>query len=126
MIQLPIPRSNINSGTRLSSAVISIVTLYGLVLNVSSLALLFSLAQWGQDKMADFSQTTFSNEFFLNENTWISHKISLKFVPKGPINTIPALVQIMAWRLPGAKPMSEPMLVSLLTDAYMRHSVSMS
>ena len=29
-----------------------------------------------------------------------SIKISLKFVPKGPINNIPALVQIMAWRRP--------------------------
>ena len=35
---------------------------------------------------------------FLNENVWISIKISLKFVPKGPINNIPVLVQIMAWR----------------------------
>ena len=35
---------------------------------------------------------------FLNENFWIPVKISLKFVPKGPINIIPALVQIMAWR----------------------------
>ena len=32
---------------------------------------------------------------FLNENVWILVKISLKFVPKGPINNIPALVQIM-------------------------------
>ena len=29
---------------------------------------------------------------FLNENIWISINISLKFVPKGPINNIPALV----------------------------------
>ena len=41
---------------------------------------------------------------FLNESIWISIGISLKFVPKGPINNIPALVQIMAWRLPGDKP----------------------
>ena len=34
---------------------------------------------------------------FLNENEWISMKISLKFVPKGPISNIPALVKIMAW-----------------------------
>ena len=33
----------------------------------------------------------------LNENVWISIKISLKFVPKGPINNIPLLVRIMAW-----------------------------
>ena len=52
---------------------------------------------------------------FLNENIWISNKISLKFVPKGPINNIPALVQIMAWRCLGDKPLSEPMMVSLPT-----------
>ena len=34
-------------------------------------------------------------------------------VPKGQINNIPALVQIMAWRRPGDKPLSEPMMVSL-------------
>ena len=38
---------------------------------------------------------------FLNENVRISIKISLKFVPKRPINNIPVLVQIMAWRRPG-------------------------
>ena len=52
---------------------------------------------------------------FLNENVWIPIKISLKFVPKGPINDIPALVQIMAWRRPGDKPLSEPKLVRLST-----------
>ena len=43
---------------------------------------------------------------FLNENVWIPIKISLKFVRKGPINTIPSLFQIMVWRRPGAKPLS--------------------
>ena len=62
---------------------------------------------------------------FLTENVWISIEISLKFVPKGPINNIPALVQIMAWRRSGDKPLSEPMMVNL-SDAYMRHSASMS
>ena len=52
---------------------------------------------------------------FLNENIWILLKISLKFVLKGPINNILSLVQIMAWRRPGDKPLSEPMMVSLLT-----------
>ena len=32
---------------------------------------------------------------FLNENVWISIKISLKFVFKGSINNIPALVQML-------------------------------
>ena len=62
---------------------------------------------------------------FLNENILILTKISLKFVPRGPIYNIPALVLIMVWRRPGDKPLSEPMMV-LSTDAYMRHSASMS
>ena len=52
---------------------------------------------------------------FLNENAWVSINISLKFVAKGPVNNIPALVQIMAWRRPGNKPLSKPVVVSLLT-----------
>ena len=55
------------------------------------------------------------NSIFLNDNARISHKIPLKFVPKVRINNIPALVQIMAWRRPGDKPLSEPMMVSLPT-----------
>ena len=55
---------------------------------------------------------------FFNENVWILIKISLKFVPKGPINKISALFQIMAWRRPGDKPLSEAMLVSLLMHEY--------
>ena len=42
-------------------------------------------------------------------------KISLKFSPKGPINNIAALVQIMASRRSGGKPLSEPMMVRLPT-----------
>ena len=52
---------------------------------------------------------------FLNENVCISVEISLKCVPKGPMNNMPALVQIMAWRRPGDKPLSGPMMVSSLT-----------
>ena len=46
---------------------------------------------------------------FLDENVWNRKKISLKFAPKVGINNIPSLVQIMAWRRPGDKPLSEPM-----------------
>ena len=42
-------------------------------------------------------------------------EISLKFVFNGPINNILAMVQIMAWRRPGDKPLSEPRMVSLPT-----------
>ena len=40
---------------------------------------------------------------------------NLKFVPRGPINNVPALVQLMAWYRPGGKPLSEPMMIILLT-----------
>ena len=62
---------------------------------------------------------------FLNENVWIAIKISLKFVLKCPIDKMPALVQIMAWRRTGDKPLSEPMM-TYDVGAYMRHSASMS
>ena len=55
---------------------------------------------------------------FLNENMWILIHISLKFVPKGQISNIPAMVQIMVWRRSGDKPLSEPMMVSLLMHIY--------
>ena len=54
---------------------------------------------------------------FLNEKVWISINISLKFIPKGPIKNIAALVHNIAWRWPGDKPLSEPMMV-WFTDAY--------
>ena len=52
---------------------------------------------------------------FLNEDVLISIKIPLKFIPNGHISNIPALVQIMAWRRPGDKPLSDPMMANLLT-----------
>ena len=52
---------------------------------------------------------------FLNENVWVLFKISLKLVPKVSISNIPAMVQIMTWRRPADKSLSEPMMVSLLT-----------
>ena len=61
-----------------------------------------------------FADDTFKR-ILLNENITISIKISLRFVPKGLINNIPVLVQIMAWRRPGDKPLSEPMVARSLT-----------
>ena len=59
---------------------------------------------------------------FLKENVRIPIK---KFVPKGPINNTPALVQIMASCRPNGNPLSEPM-VAYFAGAYMRHSASTS
>ena len=55
---------------------------------------------------------------FVNEKFCILIKISLKFVPKGPIDNNSALVYIMAWHRIGYKPLSEPM-VTWFIYAYM-------
>ena len=46
---------------------------------------------------------------------WKCMNISLKYIPRVPNNNIPTLLQIMAWRRPDDKPLSEPMMVNLLT-----------
>ena len=74
------------------------------------------LTHRGRDKMDAISQTTFFMRIFVNENIWIPINISLKPVPKGPINNIPALAQIMAWRRPSDRPLSEPMMVNPRTQ----------
>ena len=56
----------------------------------------------------------------MNEDVRIAIQISLKSVPKGSTDNKPALVQVMAWRRTGDKPLSEAMLTQF-TDACMRH-----
>ena len=73
------------------------------------------LTHWGRDIDGRYFADDVFKCIFLNENVWTSFKISLKLLPKGPINNIPLLVQIMAWPRPGDKPLSEPMMVRLLT-----------
>ena len=73
------------------------------------------LTHWGRDKMAAIFQTTFSNAF-----SWMKmFKFRLRFhwslFPRVQLTIFQALVQIMAWHRPGDKPLSEPMMVSLLT-----------
>ena len=68
---------------------------------------------WGLDKIVAIFQIYFQMHFL--ECKYMNFDCSsLKFLSKGPINNIPSLVQIMAWRRPGDKPLSEPMMVSLL------------
>ena len=57
---------------------------------------------------------------FFNGNDRILIQISLKFVPRSPINNKAALVQVMAWRQRDVKSLSEPMMTQFI-DAYMRH-----
>ena len=46
----------------------------------------------------------------MNEKFCILIRIALKFIPKGPIDNKPALVQVMAWHGTGNKPLPELML----------------
>ena len=59
-----------------------------------------------------------------NENIWIPLKISLKFVPKGPIN------HIKIGSVNGLAPTRQQAIIltnsGKFTDAYMRHSASMT
>ena len=57
---------------------------------------------------------------FVNENDTIPIQISLKFVPRSPIDNKPTLVQVMACCRIGDKPLPEPMMAQF-TDTYMRH-----
>ena len=50
----------------------------------------------------------------------ISIRISLKVVPNDLIDNKSALVQVMAWRRAGAKPLPEPLLTQF-TNTCMRH-----
>ena len=63
---------------------------------------------------------------FFNENCCILIEFSLKYVRKGPIDNNRALVQIMAWRRSGDKPLSEPMMISLPTHICVTRPQSMS
>ena len=60
-------------------------------------------------KWLPFWQTTDSNAFLLMKTSSLI-QISLNFVPRGPVNKKPALVQVMAWCHAGNKPLHEPML----------------
>ena len=71
------------------------------------------------DKMtANFAEDIFKC-ILLNENDKIAIQISMKFVPMGTIDNMPAMVQTMAWRLLGNKPLPEPIMAQFI-EALMR------
>ena len=51
-------------------------------------------------------------------------QVSLKYVPRSPIDNEAALIQVMARRRIGDKPLSEPMLTQF-SDACMRQKLEM-
>ena len=72
---------------------------------VSNIVIYFTM--WPRQNGCHFPDNIFKC-IFLNENVWIAIEISLKFVPKGQINSITALIQMTAWCRPGDKPLSQP------------------
>ena len=73
------------------------------------------LTHWSRNEISIILQTTFSNAFSWMKIYWFRIKIPLKFISNGSINNILALVQIMAWRRSGDEPLSESIMIILLT-----------
>ena len=76
------------------------------------------LTHWGREKMAAISQTIFSNAFSWVELFDFPLKFHWSLFPRFQLTISQHLVQIMAWRRPGDKPLSELMMVGLLTHIY--------
>ena len=87
--------------------------------------ILYLLTHLPLDKMAATLAGDNLKCIFLNENDKIPVPFSLKFVPKSPTDNTPALVQGMAWRRTGDKPLPAPILTQF-TDAYMHEHGEMS
>ena len=60
--------------------------------------------------MASILADAIFNCIFLNQydGITITIQVSLKYVPRNPIDNKPTLVQVMAWRPTGDKPLPEP------------------
>ena len=74
----------------------------------------FALTHWDRDEIDAILKTTFTNALSWMKMYWFRLKFHCNLF-RGPINNIASLIQIMAWRRTGAKPLSEPMLVRSLT-----------
>ena len=66
---------------------------------------------WGRNEMATISQTLFPKCIILNEHFWISIEITFRCIPWYLVDKISSIVQIMAWRHIGDRPLSELMMV---------------
>ena len=96
----------VNTGKKLSTRYISSLTRPSLVIIMTHLLNTSRPRQDGRHFPDNIFQC-----IFLNKNILID--VSMKFAPKGPMNNIPVLVQIMAWGRSGDKPLSVSMMISL-------------
>ena len=72
------------------------------------------------DNMAAILAYDIFNGIFLNKNEIIPIQISLKYVSRSQISNKPGLVQVMAWRRTGDKPLPILMMTQSI-EAYMQH-----
>ena len=79
-----------------------------------------ALTHWGPDNKAAILADDIIKMHILYGIGTIQIQVSLKLVPKGPIDNKAALVQVMAWRRTGDRPLPEPMITKY-TDAYIWH-----
>ena len=77
--------------------------------------LCYPLTHWGRDKMTAISQTTLSIAFASMKMLKFRLNFHWSLFLRFPSTISQHLVQIMAWRRPGDKPLSEPMMFNLLT-----------
>ena len=73
------------------------------------------LTHWGREEIDAISQTTFSNAFYWMKMYWFRLRFHWNLFPRVQLTISQHLVQIMAWRRPGDKPLSESMMIISLT-----------
>ena len=91
--------------------------LYKMALPMRYLIYSSPLGQNGRHFADDIFKCIFVNEMSC---FFILIEISLKFVPKCPVDNNPAMAKIMAWHRIGDKPLSD-LMQTRFTDAYIRH-----
>ena len=87
-----------------ASVPFSTVMTFGLDIHTSTEGIVMMLTQLRRRQHGRHFPDDVFKGIFVNENILIPTEISHKFVPNGPINNVPILVQIMAWHRPGDKP----------------------
>ena len=83
---------------------------HGFLMLCFAVVILPSLTHWGRDKMAAIFQTTFSNAFSWMKMFEFRLRFHWSLFPRVQLTIF------QHWFRSGDKPLSEPMMVSLLTD----------
>ena len=102
------------------------LTHWGLVKHVSVSRLLSTWVNTMRPKHKGPLTDDIFKWIFMNDHVWIPIKFFSSGVNEGAINNILVLVQIRAWRRPGDKPLSQPMMVNLPAHIYVTRPQSVN